>query len=111
MLLTFLILNLEVIKKNIKSIIGVGRRFEVKGSYNGALVVDDYAHHPTELKATLSAAKKLKKSTLWCIFQPHTYTRTKTLFDEFTTCFGSAYELILMDIYAAREKDNWISIF
>ena len=99
-------IDLEVIRKNIKSYNGVGRRFEVKGSYNGALVVDDYAHHPTELKATLSAAKKLKKSTLWCIFQPHTYTRTKTLFDEFTTCFGSAYELILMDIYAAREKDT-----
>lgn len=98
-------IDLEVIRKNIKSYNGVGRRFEVKGSYNGALVVDDYAHHPTELKATLSAAKKLKKSTLWCIFQPHTYTRTKTLFDEFTTCFSSADELILMDIYAAREKD------
>ena len=97
---------IEVIRKNIKSYNGVGRRFEVKGSYNGALVVDDYAHHPTELKATLSAAKKLKKSTLWCIFQPHTYTRTKTLFDEFTTCFASADELILMDIYAAREKDT-----
>ena len=99
-------IDLEVIRKNIKSYNGVGRRFEVKGSYNGALVVDDYAHHPTELKATLSAAKKLKKSTLWCIFQPHTYTRTKTLFDEFTTCFASADELILMDIYAAREKDT-----
>lgn len=99
-------IDLEVIRKNIKSYNGVGRRFEVKGSYNGALVVDDYAHHPTELKATLSAAKKLKKSTLWCIFQPHTYTRTKTLFDEFTTCFSSADELILMDIYAAREKDT-----
>lgn len=99
-------IDLEVIRKNIKSYNGVGRRFEVKGSYNGALVVDDYAHHPTELKATLSAAKKLKKSTLWCIFQPHTYTRTKTLFDEFTTCFSCADELILMDIYAAREKDT-----
>ena len=54
-------IDLEVIRKNIKSYNGVGRRFEVKGSYNGALVVDDYAHHPTELKATLSAAKKLKK--------------------------------------------------
>ena len=101
-------IDLEVIRKNIKSYNGVGRRFEVKGSYNGALVVDDYAHHPTELKATLSAAKKLKKSTLWCIFQPHTYTRTKTLFDEFTTAFDDADELILMDIYAAREKDTGI---
>ena len=60
MFLTFLDIDLEVIRNNIKSYNGVGRRFEIKGNYNGALVVDDYAHHPTELKATLSAAKKLK---------------------------------------------------
>lgn len=98
-------IDLEVIRKNIKSYNGVGRRFEVKGSYNGALVVDDYAHHPTELKATLSAAKKLKKSTLWCIFQPHTYTRTKSLLNEFAEAFYSADKVIITDIYAAREND------
>ena len=98
-------IDLEVIRKNIKSYNGVGRRFEVKGNYNGALVVDDYAHHPTELKATLSAAKKLKKSTLWCIFQPHTYTRTKALLNEFSEAFYSADKVIITDIYAAREDD------
>lgn len=98
-------IDLEIIRKNIKSYNGVGRRFEVKGSYNGALVVDDYAHHPTELKATLSAAKKLKKSTLWCIFQPHTYTRTKSLLNEFSEAFYSADKVIITDIYAAREND------
>ena len=97
-------IDLEVIRKNIKSYNGVGRRFEVKGNYNGALVVDDYAHHPTELKATLSAAKKLKKSTLWCIFQPHTYTRTKALLNEFAESFSSADKVIITDIYAARGR-------
>jgi UDP-N-acetylmuramate--alanine ligase len=101
-LLHFLTKNFS---KNIKSYNGVGRRFEVKGNYNGALVVDDYAHHPTELKATLSAAKKLKKSTLWCIFQPHTYTRTKSLLNEFAEAFYAADKVIITDIYAAREKD------
>lgn len=98
-------IDLETIRGNIKAYKGVGRRFEVKGTYNGALVVDDYAHHPTELKATLSAAKKMKKSTLWCIFQPHTYTRTKSLLNEFSEAFYSADKVIITDIYAAREDD------
>lgn len=97
--------ELELIRENIKSYSGVGRRFEVKGKYNDALIVDDYAHHPTELKATLSAAKKMKKSKLWCIFQPHTYTRTKSLLNEFAEAFYSADKVIITDIYAAREND------
>ena len=98
-------IDLELIRDNIKSYNGVGRRFEVKGNYNGALIVDDYAHHPTELKATLSASKKMKKSRLWCVFQPHTYTRTKSLLNEFAEAFYSADKVIITDIYAAREKD------
>lgn len=98
-------IELELIRENIKSYSGVGRRFEVKGKYNDALIVDDYAHHPTELKATLSAAKKMKKSKLWCIFQPHTYTRTKSLLNEFAEAFYSADKVIITDIYAAREND------
>ncbi|WP_195940825.1 UDP-N-acetylmuramate--L-alanine ligase [Romboutsia sp. 1001713B170131_170501_G6] len=98
-------IELELIRENIKSYSGVGRRFEVKGRYNDALIVDDYAHHPTELKATLSAAKKMKKSKLWCIFQPHTYTRTKSLLNEFAEAFYSADKVIITDIYAAREND------
>lgn len=98
-------IDLETIRQNIKSYKGVGRRFESKGYYNNALVVDDYAHHPTELKATLAAAKKMKKSTLWCIFQPHTYTRTKALLNEFAEAFYAADKVIVTDIYAAREDD------
>ena len=71
--------DIEVIRKNITAYKGVGRRFEIKGNYNGALVVDDYAHHPTELKATLSAAKKIKKNNLWCIFQ-HILIQEQNLF-------------------------------
>ena len=97
--------DIEIIRKNITAYKGVGRRFEIKGNYNGALVVDDYAHHPTELKATLSAAKKIKKNNLWCIFQPHTYTRTKSLLNEFAEAFYSADKVIITDIYAAREND------
>ena len=98
-------ISLETIRKNITLYKGVGRRFETKGYYNDVLVIDDYAHHPTELKATLSAAKKLNKSTLWCVFQPHTYTRTKSLLDSFAEAFYSADKVIITDIYAAREDD------
>ena len=98
-------IDLESIRENIKSYAGVGRRFEVKGNYNEALVVDDYAHHPTELKATLSAAKQIKNADLWCVFQPHTYTRTKSLLNEFAEAFYSADKVIITDIYAAREDD------
>ena len=98
-------ISIEDIKYGITKYVGVGRRFETKGTYNGGLIVDDYAHHPTELKATLAAAKKLKKSTLWCVFQPHTYSRTKSLFNEFGEAFYSADKVIITDIYAAREDD------
>ena len=85
---------------------GAHKRFEYKGELNGVTVIDDYAHHPTEIKATLNTAKKIEHNKVYCVFQPHTYTRTKTLFDEFTHCFNECDELILMDIYAAREKDT-----
>ena len=98
-------INLETIRENITLYKGVGRRFETKGYYKDVLVIDDYAHHPTELKATLAAAKKLNKNNLWCIFQPHTYTRTKALLDSFSEAFYSADKVIITDIYAAREDD------
>lgn len=85
---------------------GAHKRFEYKGELNGVTVIDDYAHHPTEIKATLNTANKINHNKIYCVFQPHTYTRTKTLFDEFTHCFSECDELILMDIYAAREKDT-----
>ena len=85
---------------------GTKRRFDIFGkTEKGVLVVDDYAHHPTEIKATLSAAAKLPHKRIWCLFQPHTYTRTLALFDEFAEAFEGADILILAEIYAAREKN------
>ena len=97
---------IEIIAAGLLSCKGAHKRFEHKGTYKGAKVIDDYAHHPVEIKATLNTAKKLPHNKIYCVFQPHTYTRTKTLFDEFTNAFNDADELILMDIYAAREKDT-----
>ena len=85
---------------------GAKRRFEKKGEYNGALIYDDYAHHPSEIKATLLAAKEKKARRILCVFQPHTYTRTKTLLNEFSEAFYNADNVIITDIYAAREKDT-----
>lgn len=84
---------------------GADRRFEYKGTYNDIKVVDDYAHHPTEIKVTLKAARN-HKGNVWCIFQPHTYTRTKFLLEDFATAFKDADKVVLADIYAAREKDT-----
>ncbi|WP_089969988.1 UDP-N-acetylmuramate--L-alanine ligase [Clostridium gasigenes] len=85
---------------------GAHKRFEYKGEFNGATIIDDYAHHPVEIKASLSTAKLLPNNKIYSVFQPHTYTRTKTLFNDFTECFSDTDELLLMDIYAAREKDT-----
>ncbi len=85
---------------------GTQRRFDVIGSTkNNVRIVDDYAHHPTEIKATLAAANKMTHNKLWCLFQPHTYTRTMALFDEFAEAFSEADKLIFAEIYAAREKN------
>ena len=89
---------------------GAGRRMEYKGTVNGAKVYDDYGHHPTEVKATLEGAKALcgaksEEGRLICVFQPHTYSRTASLYSEFLTAFDTADKVIFMDIYAARE-DN-----
>lgn len=85
---------------------GANRRFQTKGSFHGVTVIDDYGHHPTEVKATLAAAKKIKHNTLWCVFQPHTYSRTKFLLEDFSNAFQDADKIIIADIYAAREKDT-----
>ena len=96
----------EDIIKGLEKFHGTQRRFQRKGEKNGIIVIDDYAHHPTEIKATLSAAKKIQHNTTYCVFQPHTYSRTKALFDSFATSFTDADVIIIADIYAAREKDN-----
>ena len=85
---------------------GTDRRFEYKGKVNGFTIIDDYAHHPTEIKATLKAAENYPHRTMWCVFQPHTYTRTKAFMAEFAEALSLADEIILADIYAAREKDT-----
>lgn len=83
------------------------RRFEIKGTFNeGTIIVDDYAHHPTELKTTLNAARKYTNGNIWCVFQPHTYTRTKGFLDEFAESFDECDHIIITDIYAAREKNT-----
>lgn len=99
-------ISYDHIKEGLLECKGAHKRFEFKGEANGVTVIDDYAHHPVEIKATLDTAKKLPADKIYCVFQPHTYTRTKTLFDEFTTAFNDADELLLMDIYAARELDT-----
>ncbi|MBE7026587.1 MAG: UDP-N-acetylmuramate--L-alanine ligase [Ruminococcaceae bacterium] len=84
----------------------VHRRFEKKGENNGACIIDDYAHHPTEIMCTLKTARSMCKGKLYVVFQPHTYTRTKALLDEFSKAFDDADKIIVTDIYAAREKDT-----
>jgi UDP-N-acetylmuramate--alanine ligase len=86
---------------------GVGRRFEVKGQARDILVVDDYAHHPTEIRATLEAARaRYPRRTIWAVFQPHTYSRTLALLDDFAQAFADADHVLLVDIFAAREQDD-----
>ncbi|MDN5352444.1 MAG: UDP-N-acetylmuramate--alanine ligase [Clostridiales bacterium] len=83
------------------------RRFEKRGVKNGVTVIDDYAHHPNEIRVTLEAAKRIASvGKIWCVFQPHTYSRTKDLLHGFAGAFGNADEVLLADIYAAREKDT-----
>src|SRR3989442_6352236 len=83
---------------------GVDRRFQLRGKVAGISVIDDYGHHPTEIRATLAAARQCGFRKIHVIFQPHRYTRTRDLMDEFTTAFGDADSLFVLDIYAASEK-------
>ena len=85
---------------------GVDRRFQYKGTCNGATVVEDFAHHPTELAATLATAALIPHNTLWCAFQPHTYSRTIDFLDDFARVLSQADHVLLADIYAAREKND-----
>lgn len=96
---------MEQIKEGLLAFKGTERRFEIKGDWNGVTVVDDYAHHPTEIAATLSAAEKFPHNHLWVVFQPHTYSRTRSLLAEFGEVLAKAENIILADIYAAREAD------
>ncbi|MCI8342207.1 MAG: UDP-N-acetylmuramate--L-alanine ligase [Firmicutes bacterium] len=99
-------IGMKTITEALESYSGVNRRFQEKGAFDGVNVIDDYAHHPSEIRATLAAAKNIPHNKLWCVFQPHTYTRAKALIDEFAVSFGDADNIIVADIYAAREKDT-----
>jgi UDP-N-acetylmuramate--alanine ligase len=84
--------------------IGAGRRFEVRGEVNGITVVDDNAHHPTEIRTTLAAARsRFPGRRIWAVWQPHTYSRTQALFEAFVNAFGDADQVIVTEVYAARE--------
>jgi len=98
-------IGMDVIKTGLKNLGGLERRFQIKGEINGIIVLDDYGHHPTEIMATLKAAKDCwSKRRLIVVFQPHRYTRTRTLFDRFVTSFNEADTLIIAPVYAASEK-------
>ena len=97
-------IDLKVIKKTLSSYAGAKRRLEIKFNSKDYLLIDDYAHHPTEIRATLSALRNLRFNRLIAIFQPHRYTRTKLLSDEFSKSFDSVDYLIITDIYPAGEE-------
>ena len=96
----------EGIKNGLLRFTGTHRRFEKKGEIGGVTIIDDYAHHPQEIAATLAAAKNYPHREIWCVFQPHTYTRTKALMEDFAKALSTADHVVLADIYAARETDN-----
>ena len=99
-------ISMEQIQSGLLGFSGANRRFQRKGEYNGVTIIDDYAHHPTEIRTTLEAAKNYPNREVWCIFQPHTYTRTKAFFHEFAESLSLADHVILAEIYAARETDT-----
>lgn len=101
-----LALDLETTATSLKNFRGADRRFDYKGSLGGVTIIDDYAHHPTEIQATLTAAKNYPHEKIWCIFQPHTYTRTKAFLDDFAKALSLSDVVVLTDIYAARETDT-----
>lgn len=96
----------DVTARGLGSFTGTERRFQYKGEVAGITVIDDYAHHPTEIQATLHAAQNYPHKKIWCVFQPHTYTRTKALLPEFAQALTLADHVVLADIYAAREKNT-----
>lgn len=98
-------ISLELVKEGLFNFTGTERRFQKKGTFQGVTVIDDYAHHPTEIEATLKSAHNYPHKDLWVIFQPHTYSRTRAFLDNFAGALSHADKVIMADIYAAREKD------
>ena len=100
-------LNNTEIKSGLSKFRGAGRRFEYKGEVNGAKIFDDYGHHPTEIIATAKALMNKKYNKSWVVFQPHTYSRTKLLLNDFAKALLNFDNIIILDIYAAREKNTY----
>ncbi len=98
-------IEIGIMQNRLKTFCNPKRRFEIKHKLNGITIIDDYAHHPNEIKATLEAAVRYPHRKIWSIFQPHTFTRTKALLSDFSSSFGKADRVVITDIYAAREKD------
>jgi len=96
--------SVDAIRAALDQFRGVDRRFQLRGTAAGISVIDDYGHHPTEIKATLAAARQCGFRKIHVIFQPHRYTRTRDLMEEFAAAFGDADSLFVLDIYAASEK-------
>jgi len=96
--------DVDAIRTALDQFRGVDRRFQLRGRAAGVSVIDDYGHHPTEIKATLAAAKQCGFRKIHVIFQPHRYTRTRDLMEDFATAFAGADSLFLLEIYAASEK-------
>ncbi len=96
----------EAIREGLRSFHGAHRRFEHKGDVAGITIIDDYAHHPDEIRASLAAARRCSFRELWCVFQPHTYSRTKAFLEGFADALAGADHVILADIYPARETDT-----
>ncbi len=103
-------IELFAVRKHLAEFIGTARRLEILGEFRGAIIIDDYAHHPTEIKASLAAVRELyPQKFLRLVFHPHTFTRTKALLEDFATSFNAADEVIILDIYgSAREKHGRI---
>jgi len=100
-------IDFNVIRKAMADFNGVGRRFQIVGEAGDVVIVDDYAHHPTEIKATLAAARQLYPDRrIWAVWQPHTYSRLKSLQDDFATAFDDADRVIVLDVFESREKDT-----
>ena len=99
-------LSMSTIASGLHKFTGTNRRFEKKGVLNGVTIIDDYAHHPQEITATLKTAKNYPHREIWCVFQPHTYSRTLSLMDDFVKALSLADHIVLADIYAARETDT-----
>lgn len=103
----YLGMNPEEMAEHIDKFPGAGRRFEILGEVNGVTIADDYAHHPTEIAATLKAAKEMDFHEVWAVFQPFTYSRTALLMDDFVTALSVADHVVMSEIMGSREKNTY----